>query len=534
MKPGAKFFAVLVLASLVRMLDYPSIFSPAGLCLAGGPDAYYQLRRAELAAEGTLASFDAWTNFPDGDHIHWPSPYAHLLGGALNGAGAFGLLIVPVLAGLAAIAVFSWLARRLAAGDSRTCSHEFATLAYAILPAAVYPTVFGAIDHHCLEGLLLLGAIAVAGSGRDDDRQGTLWRGVGGILVGGLGAAFITTWPIASAASAATTGVRLCRKPGALALILLAAALAVPVAGWSYFSTPWFAEIEEARPLIRNGRDFFKAVVMLSPGFALFPWAIFRWVRRHVAPAAESGAAAAALAATAVAIPLALLQARFLVVLAVPAALAIGEVAAAARQRYGVRPALFFMIVSLLPIGRGLAEIPMWKPDPLPGVHNALVFLRDKTPPAGEFLDPSTRPAYGVVAAWDLGHHILALGMRPAVANAFHTGVTGRDAADGILFSDTATATALADSVGARYLFLTNLVTGSYAREHRSENQPPTIEGLYGRLYLRGEAGIGWRLVYASHSGFTFEDTQVPWVQIWERDTLLNGVPPLSRTPTES
>jgi asparagine N-glycosylation enzyme membrane subunit Stt3 len=511
----ARLFAILALAVLARGLDYSSIASPAGLCLAGGPDAYYQLRRAELAAAGTLSSQDAWTNFPDGDQVHWPLAYAHLLGGALRGVGAVGLLLVPVLGALAALALFSFHARRL-----EPDSAEYSTLVFAIVPAAVFPTVLGAIDHHCLEGLFFIGAITAAGSGDGGSRMAVLSRGALGIGIGALGAAFITAWPVACVAAAATAGLRLIRNPLGGGFVLLVAALIVPMAGWSYFATPWFSEIEEAQPLIRGVTDIFKAMVMLSPGFILFPIAIAAWWRRR-------DAAAAALAATAVALPLALLQTRFLVILAVPAALAMGTAASLARGRYGWRPAVFIALVSLLPVGRGLSEIPQWKPDPLPDVHNAYIFLRDKTPSAGDYLDPASRPRYGVAAAWDLGHHILALGMRPAVANAFHTGATGRDSTHLILLSDAATATALADSIGVRYLFLTNLSIDGYARNHRKADQPPVMESLYGRLYLRGEPRLGWRLVYASHHGILFEGTHVPWVQIWERATLLNGAAPL-------
>jgi hypothetical protein len=328
------------------------------------------------------------------------------------------------------------------------------------------------------------------------------------------------------------------------AAVLILSAVATPLAGWQYFVTPWFGEIEEARPLIREGADIFKAVVMLSPGIALIPVAVSRWWRRRTIDSIEmnatdeyhsagpagaagnSGAACAALAATAVALPLALLQARFLVVLAVPAALAAGEAVTFARGRYGARAALFLAIVSLLPVGRGLSEIVQWKPDPPPGVHDAFLFLRDATPSPGDYHDPTARPEYGVVAAWDLGHHILALGRRPAIANAFHTGISGRELAHTILFSEPLRATATADSISARYLFLTDLGSGGYAKNHRRPDQPRVIESLFGRLYYRGEPALGWKLVHASNHGFTFEEIRVPWVQIWERDTVTGGIRP--------
>lgn len=495
---------VLAFAIAVRLLSLPSVDLLGARRLAGGPDAFYHLRRAEIAAEGALPARDLWTDFPWGQEIHWPPLYDLLLGGVLRAAGPAALVLLPVLLGAAAVLLLAPWARGLLGGGA-----SYALLAYALLPAAAYPTVLGALDHHGFEAFLFVAALAGAARG---DMTGL---SVAAAAVA-LSAASVPAWPVSAAAALLALLLRFAPAGGAGAALAAAAAaagaLALPLAGRAYLGDPWMHDIGEAQPLVASGRDLLRAVVALSPGFLLIPLALALWWRRRAEPAAS-----AALAAAAVALPLALLGARFTIYLAVPAALALAESAAWAARRHGRRVAILLAAVALLPPVRGLAEIPTWPADPSPALAAALDAIRTGTPPAGDDRDPLATPAWGVAAAWDLGHHVLALGRRPATANPFHVGRAGRIAAHRVLFSPPAGGTAAADALRVRCLLLTNLVATGYAGAYRLPGGPPPIESLFGRLYYRGEAGLGWSALHVSDETLDFEGRRVPVVQVWVR-----------------
>ncbi len=475
------------------MLPMTGAYRAEGPILVGGPDSYYHLRRMELARDGGLAGPDEWINYPEGQEVHWPDLYDRMGGWVLALAGPSSLHLLPVILGLAASVL-------LLAPDRPRWGPAW----FVFLPAVVFPTSLGAIDHHCLEPLLLAGAVVLGGGGG-------LFSPLGLITLSLLSPLLSTTWPVIVVTGVGAALLR--RVPGRAGLAIMAgAALAVPVAGWSYFANPWLADIPEAQPLISNVRDFFKAVVALSPGFLLLLPVLPLWWPRRREPMI-----AGLLAASVVALPLALIEARFVVYLALPCAFALAEGLEWLARRRGRGMALALGIVCAFPVARGLAEIPTWPPDPAPEVVEAMGVLRDD-PSAGDFLDPETRPAWCTVAAWDLGPAILQLGRAPVMANAFHTGETGRATAHRILFLGAEEATRLADEKRARYLFLTDLASGGYAAKYRPDGAPKIIEGLFGRLYFHGGAP-GWRMIYGSRVTFEFEGRAVPAVQIWERDT---------------
>lgn len=489
-------FLVILLALAVRLLPGHAVLTDTGWSWAGGPDAWYQFRRAELAATGASLAPDMWINYPYGETVHWSETYARLLGLLLAVGGPAALAGLPIATGVAAAALVAALLARADLPGGR-----WAGALYAILPATAYPTALGAIDHHCLEALWA--AIALIG-GAQGGRRGI------SVSLFAIGAATLTVpaWPTIALLTALPSALRMPRRGVAL-VALGCGALALPLAGWSYFSNPWIQSIEEAKPLISSPQDLARAVVMLSPGFVLLPLALADWWRRRREPVAS-----ALLAATAIGLPLALLQARFCLYLAIPCAAAAGYALSLAKNH--ARLAVILLALCFLPPLRGALDMRSWAADPDPAVRNALTFLSENTPQAGDPSHSDILPAYGVVAAWDLGHHILALGHRPAIADPFHTGAAGRNIAAHILFDTPAEATAAADVVPAPILFLTNLAAG-YAHLTRLPGQPSPMDSLYGSLYFRQDTRLGWRRAYASSDSFFFEGIIIPSVQIWIR-----------------
>lgn len=62
------------------------------------------------------------------------------------------------------------------------------------------------------------------------------------------------------------------------------------------------------------------------------------------------------------------------------------------------------------------------------GLEPALAFLRERTPDPGGLYRPGERPSWGVLADWNLGHLVAALGERPVVASPFGQVAEAEDA----------------------------------------------------------------------------------------------------------
>ncbi len=504
--------ALLVASVAVRLFSVASVRAGEGVHRwAGGPDAWYQARRAALAAEGHRLSPDLWINFPAGESVHWPTSWARVMGAAQAIGGETALALLPVLIGVGTVILLASSARRVL--DASATSFAVPWLpgaAFALLPALVYPSVYGALDHHHLEALWAAMAL-----------HGGVLGGRRGGFVAALAVVFawvsVPAWPVIALFAASPPLIA--RAPnGPLGLLLTTAlSLALPVAGYAYFTDPWIRGIEEAKPLITDPTGVLRAVVMSSPGLLILPFMARGWWRRR----RDSGMATV-LAAAVIAGPVTLLQARFIPYLAFPAVVALTAFLGMRKLRPTLVVAL--AVLCLLPPARGVVDILSWERDPAPAMEDALLWIARETPPAGDPSHATRRPAWGIVAAWDLGDHIVHLARRPAVADAFHTGAAGRELAAHVLGDTPAEATAIADRIPAPVLVLTNLASG-YLQQHRLPGQPAPVDSLYGRLYFRGDTTLGWRRAHASTQGFGFEGAWVPEVQVWVRDSMTTGIP---------
>lgn len=488
MRTGGRLLLLVLLGGLLLRLT-PLLLAEPGT-LAGGPDAWYHLRRAQLAAAGQPLTFDAWTGFPFGNTCHWPQGYALLLGVAYRAGGITGVAAVPVLAGLLALAAALPVLRQRF-GDGAW----YPLLLVSLGPAALFPTLWSAIDHHCLE--ILCSVLAVAGLAVPD------WRG-GVTLVATVLLAYgsIPSWPLLAVLAAAGYAARLL-PPRAAALLLLAAAFALLAGTSAYLSDPWLDTVAETKPLLSTAA-LFRAVVALSPGVLLLPLAVLWWGRDL-----GNGAAAGLLALTLLALPLTVIETRFAYFLVLPTAAAVAETLRWL-QRRGVRRAVVVLlgVFCLLPLVRGLGELPQWVED-MPAVRALAQQLHTLLPPAGDPLRPLTRPAYGVAARWDAGHHLLAAGI-PVAANPFHTSAAGRVLAHDVMLAAPETATALADAHGIRVLVLDDMVRSGYAGVADSGRRAPLPQSLWARLYAAGDTTVGWRKAAEF-------DGEISRVQVWTR-----------------
>lgn len=254
-RPSAAPFvlALFLLALAVRLLPVPA--ATAGGIRLLSPDCYAHLRRAAL----TVRSFphvpfsDPFVNHPDGGVFIWPPLFDLAIGGAsrvlygpaapLEKVALVAASIPPFLGALHVVPLFL-LARRLL-GLTRA---RVATLAYALLPAAVTWSEFGHADHHVAEALslllFLLAASRAAGTPDRPIRRAALagaalalgvftWQGF--VFAAGLGFlwAFFALAPLAAAALGTT----------AAALSIAGTALALagePPLPFAFVSFGWF------------------------------------------------------------------------------------------------------------------------------------------------------------------------------------------------------------------------------------------------------------------------------------------------------
>ncbi|PIU48047.1 MAG: hypothetical protein COS94_04135 [Candidatus Hydrogenedentes bacterium CG07_land_8_20_14_0_80_42_17] len=487
---------VIVVAVISRLLPLSSSFSFHELSLIGGPDAFYHLRRAELLSAGSSVNFDAWTNYPWGTHLHWPVLYSWILSFFMSFGSVAPIAFFPIASSIITIIILKrW-----------TDEYKFGNLLLLLissLPAFLFPTVLGAIDHHCLELLFLTLALY---SSTIQKRKGNF------LLFIAVVASFLTTttWPIVAASGVGTHIIKnSSRKKSALTILFLI--FAIPIFGWDYFRNPWLFDIEEAKPLINSFRDLFKAIVALSPGFLfIIPASIIWWKEK------DKSKNSALLSLTAIALPLALLQRRFILYLVLPSAFAFADILKISFRRYPKWLIILFTVISVMPVIRGVSEITSWQMDPSPMLRKSLNFLSNRGI-AGDWHNAINTPQWCAVAEWDLGNHILLLGKTPVMANAFHNAPEGRACAHRILYSSVAESNKIADENKVRYLFLTDLVSNGYTFHYKPKDSPETINTLYGNLYFYENKNLGWSMVYHSSETFEFEGRRIPLLQIWER-----------------
>ena len=499
--------AILVLAAFVRLLPLIPIHQRniAAPHLVGGPDSYYHLRRAQLAAAGSDIRFDAWTNYPMGDVVGWPDLYDRALGGVLRTAGVSAVLLVPVFLGLAVVFLSALLSHRLLGGGWIP-----AALLLAVVPASSFSTAFSNLDHHGLELLLFIAALG-----------GVVLGGKSGALLslGAFAVAFfsVPAWPVTVVTTLTAWGLSR-GTPAFASAILGISAVTLPLCGIDVILHPQLRTVTEMMPLpiymISHHAPFFP-IHEVSAGVLLLPLAAWRWWPRRMEPAS-----AAALSATAVTLPLAFLSIRFALYLSVPVAWATGEAWNWAGKRYASSTCYAVAVALILaPAVTALTCLSEDNDVVERSVDEALVHLRDASPPAGDLMDPLRHPSYGVASVWDIGFQIVVVGERPAVSTPMWWDGARRMPIGRIFFDRPNRGTEFADLIGARVLLFTpKMWAGSFAAVQWPQDGPSVDQALASRLYLFGDTGVGWRPFHFSDLQYPAPGRTVPAVQIWERD----------------
>ncbi|HHV24673.1 MAG TPA: oligosaccharyl transferase, archaeosortase A system-associated [Methanosarcina sp.] len=157
---------VVVVSFLMRMLSYASVTANGSITFSGYDD-FYHMRRIIYTASNFphYLNFDSYINYPQGFEIGWP-PLFDLLGGLLAkilGGGQpslhtieFAGALLPVLLGVLTLIPLYVAAASIF--DRKTAL--LGAFIFAVLPAHVYISRFGAVDHHVAETLLSTSAYA--------------------------------------------------------------------------------------------------------------------------------------------------------------------------------------------------------------------------------------------------------------------------------------------------------------------------------------------------------------------------------------
>ncbi|MDY9927183.1 oligosaccharyl transferase, archaeosortase A system-associated [Methanosarcina sp.] len=158
--------AALLAGFIMRMLSYASLTAGGGITFTGY-DEFYHMRRILYTASNFPHSlnFDTYLNYPYGFEIGWP-PFFDLLGALLaiimggtrpdTHTVEFAGALLPVLLGVLTIIPVYLIAASVF--DRKT--GLVGAFAFAVLPAHVYVSRFGAVDHHVAE--VFLSTIAYA------------------------------------------------------------------------------------------------------------------------------------------------------------------------------------------------------------------------------------------------------------------------------------------------------------------------------------------------------------------------------------
>ncbi|MBI5643582.1 MAG: glycosyltransferase family 39 protein [Deltaproteobacteria bacterium] len=110
-----------------------------------------------------------------------------------------------------------------------------------------------------------------------------------------------------------------------------------------------------------------------------------------------------------------------------------------------------------MPFYRGL---PRTEPFYIIGeLEETLVWVSNNTPPTSNFLEPSIKPEYGIMAQWEFGGWIEAVAKRPSVATVMGTETHGmKESAEFFLASDEREFLEVLDKNGARYFILSKML----------------------------------------------------------------------------
>jgi len=158
--------AVALVAFLMRMISYSAATANGSINLMGY-DSFYHMRRILYTTFNFPhpLNFDSYINYPAGFEVGWP-PFFDFLGALLAkvlGGGNPGLYttefagaLLPVLLGV--LTIIPLYIAAAAIFDRKTAL--LGALVFAVIPAHVYISRFGAVDHHVAETLLSTSAYA--------------------------------------------------------------------------------------------------------------------------------------------------------------------------------------------------------------------------------------------------------------------------------------------------------------------------------------------------------------------------------------
>lgn len=161
------FGAALLAGFIMRMLSYASLTAGGDITFTGY-DEFYHMRRILYTTFNFphFLNFDTYINYPYGFEVGWP-PFFDLLGALLAlilGAGQpdihtveFAGAILPVLLGVLTIIPVYLIGASVF--DRRT--GLAGAIAFAVVPAHVYISRFGTVDHHVAEVFLSTVAYAL-------------------------------------------------------------------------------------------------------------------------------------------------------------------------------------------------------------------------------------------------------------------------------------------------------------------------------------------------------------------------------------
>ncbi len=158
--------AVALVAFLMRMISYSTATANGSINLMGY-DSFYHMRRILYTTFNFPhpLNFDSYINYPAGFEVGWP-PFFDFLGALLAkvlGGGSpdlytteFAGALLPVLLGV--LTIIPLYIAAAAIFDRKTAL--LGALVFAVIPAHVYVSRFGAVDHHVAETLLSTSAYA--------------------------------------------------------------------------------------------------------------------------------------------------------------------------------------------------------------------------------------------------------------------------------------------------------------------------------------------------------------------------------------
>ncbi|HOW14876.1 oligosaccharyl transferase, archaeosortase A system-associated [Methanosarcina sp.] len=160
------FGAALLAGFIMRMLSYASLTADGGITFTGY-DEFYHMRRILYTTFNFphILNFDTYINYPYGFEVGWP-PFFDLLGALLAivmGGGQpdthtveLAGAILPVLLGV--LTIIPVYVVGASVFDKKT--GLAGAFAFAVLPAHVYVSRFGTVDHHVAEVFLSTTAYA--------------------------------------------------------------------------------------------------------------------------------------------------------------------------------------------------------------------------------------------------------------------------------------------------------------------------------------------------------------------------------------